>query len=198
MHRDQWLALVRKELPEQRYQHTLGVVETAVRLAEKYGADVEKAELAAILHDYAKYWPGEKMREIMLQDERAKEVLNYGKPLWHAHAGAIAAERELGITDPAVLDAIRYHTSGRVGMTLLEKIVWLADYIEPGRQFPGVEKVREIAEDDLDAAIVTAFAQTIAYLAERKQPIYPVTVEAYNDLLQACEAKRQEEGERRS
>lgn len=181
--KERWLSVVREALPEKRYIHTIGVMETAVRLAEQYGCDVEKAELAAILHDYAKYWSGEKMAALIRQDERSKAVLNHSRSLWHAYAGALAAEREFGVRDPDVLDAIRYHTSGRAGMSLLEKVIWLADYIEPGRSFPGVDDVRKKAEESLDEAMILALGRTIRFLIENKQPVYPLTFEAYNDLV---------------
>jgi predicted HD superfamily hydrolase involved in NAD metabolism len=96
-------------------------------------------------------------------------------------------EKEAGVSDPEVLDAIRYHTSGRPCMTLLEKVIYLADYIEPGRHFPGVEEVREMAKEHLDKALVKAIQNTILFLMKKNQTIYPETFYTYNDLIQKLE-----------
>jgi predicted HD superfamily hydrolase involved in NAD metabolism len=101
----------------------------------------------------------------------------------HAEVAAFVAEQEYGINDPEVLDAIRYHTSGRVGMTLLDKIVCLADYIEPGRNFPGVDRIRELAEHNLEQALVAGFDSTITFLIEKQKVIFPLTVLARNDIV---------------
>jgi putative HD superfamily hydrolase of NAD metabolism len=141
---------VRAQMPERRWAHTAGVMETAVSLAERYGADPAKAELAAILHDVAKYWKIEDQKRELIESGEAGDLLEYDPQLWHAHVGAYVARRDYGIEDPEVLDAIRWHTSGRIGMTTLEKVVCLADYMEPGREFPGVDRIREEAVRSLD------------------------------------------------
>ncbi|MFL0364274.1 bis(5'-nucleosyl)-tetraphosphatase (symmetrical) YqeK [Pseudobacillus sp. 179-B 2D1 NHS] len=182
MKREEALSLVRKQITEHRYVHTLGVVETAIMLAEKYGADVEKAELAAIFHDYAKFRPKEEMATIIEQQQMDPQLLAFHSELWHAPVGAYLVQKEAGIEDEEVLDAIRYHTSGRMGMTLLEKVVYVADYIEPGRHFPGVEEVRELAKNNLDAALIQALKNTIQFLMKKNQPVYPDTFHTYNDL----------------
>ncbi|MED0662605.1 bis(5'-nucleosyl)-tetraphosphatase (symmetrical) YqeK [Geobacillus thermodenitrificans] len=183
MEREQALRIVKEQLTEHRYEHTLGVVETAVKLAERYGADVKKAELAAIFHDYAKFRPVEEMKQLILAQNMPNDLLVYNSELWHAPVGAYLVQTEVGIDDPEVLDAIRYHTSGRAGMTLLEKIIYLADYIEPGRRFPGVDDVRRLAEEDLNRALLQAVKNTIAFLLEKGQLIYPDTIHAYNSLV---------------
>ena len=148
MNREEALALVREQITERRYIHTLGVVESAIELAGQYGADVKKAELAAIFHDYAKFRPKEEMEQIIISEKMAPDLLAYNTELWHAPVGAYLVEKEAGITDQEILDAIAYHTSGRVGMSLLDKIIYLADYIEPGRSFPGVAEVRLTAKEN--------------------------------------------------
>lgn len=183
MNRDKLIEAVRPQMPERRWKHTLGVMETAVKLARQYGADPIAADQAAILHDVAKYWTVDAMEEAIREEGLHTEVLQYGKELWHAHAGAYAAARDYGIDDPAIQDAIRYHTSGRVGMTLLEKVIWLADLIEPGRNFPEVERIRELAERDLNGALVAGFDTTLLFLVEQRKPIFPLTVLARNALL---------------
>jgi predicted HD superfamily hydrolase involved in NAD metabolism len=183
MDREKALSIVREQLTEHRYQHTIGVMETALSLARKYGGDEKKAELAAIFHDYAKFRPKEEMARIISEQGMEPALLNYNSELWHAPAGAYLVEKEAGIADREVLDAIAYHTSGRPGMSRLEKIIYLADYIEPGRHFPGVEEVREMAERDLDQALIQSVKNTIQFLLKKGQPVYPDTFHTYNDLV---------------
>ena len=187
MERQVALNLVKSQLTEHRYLHTLGVMETAISLAEKYGADSKKAEIAAIFHDYAKFRPKDEMKEIITSQGMPQDLLLFNSELWHAPVGAYLVEKEAGVTDSEVLDAIRYHTSGRTCMTLLEKVIYLADYIEPGRHFPGVDEVRELAKEHLDKALVKAIQNTILFLMKKNQTIYPETFYTYNDLIQKLE-----------
>ncbi|HEX7063668.1 MAG TPA: bis(5'-nucleosyl)-tetraphosphatase (symmetrical) YqeK [Bacillales bacterium] len=184
MDRETALKIVKRQLTERRYEHTVRVTDTAVRLAEKYGADTEKAELAGILHDYAKFRPEDEMKEMIRQSgELPDELLSYDLELWHAPVGAVLIRKEAGISDPDILKAIESHTTGRAGMSLLEKVIFLADYIEPGRDFPGVDQVRELAENDLDAAIVQALKNTVQFLMGKGHKVYPDTIAAYNNLV---------------
>lgn len=184
MERDVALKLVKEQLTEHRYQHTLGVMETAIALARRYGADEKKAETAAIFHDYAKFRPKEEMKEIIKTQGFSQDLLMFNAELWHAPAGTYLVEKEAGIKDREILDAIRYHTSGRPGMSLLEKIIYLADYIEPGRHFPGVEEVREMSKENLDKALIQSVKNTILFLMKKNQTVYPETFHTYNDLIQ--------------
>ncbi|RXZ77208.1 HD domain-containing protein [Paenibacillaceae bacterium] len=183
MNREAMIADVKRQMPERRWIHTQGVMDTAMLLAERFGANAEHAELAAILHDVAKYWPVDQMAAAIREEAKYSDILDYDKELWHAHAGAYVAERDYGVANTDVLNAIRYHTSGRVGMSLLEKVVWLADLIEPGREFPTVNKIREIAEHSLEQALVAGFDTTIVFLIEKRKRIYPLTIKARNDLI---------------
>lgn len=183
MNDDELLKIVQKQMPERRWQHTLGVIESAVKLATQYGADVDKARRAAILHDVAKYWPNEKLETIIRSQHLPHELLVHDPKLWHAPVGAWYAEHELNITDREVLDAIRYHTSGREGMTLLDKVVCLADYIEPGRVFPAVDTIRALAKHNLNQALIASFNSTLSFLIQQGETIYPLTVLTRNDLI---------------
>ncbi len=183
MEREKALELVRKQLPEKRYRHTLGVLETALRLAEKYGCDPKKAELAAIFHDYAKYRPEEELKQIIIDQKLPEKMLEFHPEIWHGPAGAYLVEKEAGITNQDILNAIRYHTTGRPDMSLLEKIIFISDYIEPGRNFPGVEETRNLAEEDLDLAILQSLQNTLLFLIKKKAAIYPDTIETYNSFL---------------
>ncbi|BCE15522.1 hypothetical protein RSC3_02878 [Bacillus paralicheniformis] len=110
-------------------------------------------------------------------------MLDFHHELWHAPAGAALVKTEVGITDEDILSAIRFHTSGRPNMTLLEKVIYVADYIEPGRRFPGVEEVRTLAEEDLDLALIQALKNTMTFLISKNQAVYPETVATYNALV---------------
>lgn len=185
MDREKMIEIVKEQMTDHRFQHTLGVAATAAELANRYGADPLKADTAGLLHDFCKFWDKERMKSIILESPVIpSDLLHYDKELWHAPVGAAVVREQLGIEDSDVLDAITYHTSGRPGMSLFEKILWLADYIEPGRQFPGVEVVREMAQQDLNLALVQALGNTITFLVKQKKRIYPLTLETYNDLVQ--------------
>jgi len=189
--RENLIQQVREQMTEHRFIHTLGVAQAAEALAKQYGADPKEADLAGILHDYCKFWERAKMAEIIQKEESIpSELLRYDKELWHAPVGAYIVERDLGVTNSMVLDAIRYHTSGRKNMTLLDKILWLADYIEPGRQFPGVEEIRELARRNLNEALAKALGNTLMFLVKQNKRIYPLTVEAYNGILAELQETR--------
>ncbi|MEK4464883.1 bis(5'-nucleosyl)-tetraphosphatase (symmetrical) YqeK [Paenibacillus sp. FSL R10-2796] len=187
--REALIEAVSAQMPDKRWKHTLGVMETSIQLAKQYGADPERAEKAAILHDVAKYWPVERMKEIIEQNQLNLDLLVYDKQMWHSEVGAFVAEKDYGITDPDIINAIRFHTSGREDMSLLEKIVCLADYIEPGRDFPGVDKIREKAQVSLEEGLVAGFDSTISLLLEKRRVIFPLTVLARNDLVRILEDK---------
>ncbi|WP_314584672.1 bis(5'-nucleosyl)-tetraphosphatase (symmetrical) YqeK [Paenibacillus terrigena] len=182
--REAIIEAVRGQMPEKRWAHTLGVMQTSIELAERFGGDPTRAELAAILHDVAKYWSTDRMERIIREEQLPAILLEHDKQLWHAPVGAFVAEQEFGITDVEVLDAIRYHTSGREQMTLMDKIVCLADYIEPGRDFPGVNNIRQLANHSLEEGLIAGFESTIALLISRRKRIFPLTIDARNDLIQ--------------
>lgn len=187
MKREVMMESVRSEMPERRWVHTLGVMETAVKLAERFGADPVKADAAAILHDVCKYWRVDEQARIIRENGLPSDLLEYDKELWHAHAGAWLARERYGVQDEEVLDAIRYHTSGRGRMTLLDKVVCLADYMEPGRDFPGVHNIRENAEYSLEKALLAGFDGTIRFLLDKGKRIYPLTLAARNGLIEELE-----------
>jgi predicted HD superfamily hydrolase involved in NAD metabolism len=183
MNREDIIISVSSGMPERRWIHTLGVMSTARQLAQQYGEDPDRAELAAIIHDVAKFWPVEQQRNYIIQHELDLELLQYNKELWHAEIGAHLTWAQYGIDDQGIIDAIRYHTSGRADMSKIEKIVWLADYIEPNRNFPGVEEARKLAETSLEESILFGLNATIIVLIEKNRVIYPCTLAARNSLL---------------
>lgn len=171
---------VQMQMSEKRFKHVLGVEETAVALAKKYGASKEKASIAALTHDYAKERPDDEFQLVIRRDGFDLELLNWNNAIWHGIVGADFVQRELGIDDEEILNAIRLHTTGGAVMSLLDKIIYVADYIEPGRDFPGVKEARELALVDLDEAVAYETKHTLAHLIETEKPIYPKTIETYN------------------
>lgn len=175
---------IRPLLSEKRYRHSVNVAKEAVRLAKKYGADPGKAEIAGILHDCMKDLSPEKQLKKMQQfDIILTDVEQSGKKLWHAILGAAYVQRELHVQDPDILSAIRYHTTGRAGMPLLEKVLFVADFTSADREYPGVESMRKKADRSLEEAILEGTAFTICELAQGGWCIHPDTVALYNETI---------------
>ncbi|MBQ2902132.1 MAG: bis(5'-nucleosyl)-tetraphosphatase (symmetrical) YqeK [Agathobacter sp.] len=168
-------------LDEPRYEHTLGVMYTAGCIAMAHGYDVPKAMLAGLLHDCAKCMTHEERLELCEKNQvavTASELEN--KALLHAKAGAILAKIEYDITDEDILHAIAVHTTGEPNMNMLDKIIYIADYIEPGRdKAPNLELVRALAYKDLDACMAQILYDTLHYLQSRGGHIDQTTTEAY-------------------
>lgn len=174
---------VEKRLPSGRFNHVLRVAQTAMVLAERFGENKKRAEVAALLHDVAKAMPKEQLKRIVEHEGDPDSVLSFHHELWHGPAGAAIARDEFGIEDGDILAAIRYHTTGRAGMVRLERIIFIADMIEPGRDFPGVEQLRAEADRSLDAALLACSAHSLQYLAGSRAAIHPNTLRCYNDSL---------------
>lgn len=161
---DPILTQLQKTLSKERYRHTLGVEQTAVELARRYGEDLEKTRVAALLHDCARCLDSVEMRKLV-GDGVGDTTL---RALMHAPAGAELARQKYGVEDRQILSAIRWHTTGHEGMTKLEKIVYLADFIEPNRpKYPGIEELRAEAYRDLDRAVALAAENTMRYVRAR-------------------------------
>lgn len=188
---DEILIRLSELLSEKRYHHTLGVVEAAEKLAERYGADPESAKIAALLHDYCKDMKKEEY-EFYIQKYSIPfdEIAEGNRELMHGRIARYIAEKEYQIQDQDILHSIEYHTTGRKQMSLLEKIVALADYIERGRNFPGADEIRQLAEKDLNKALLLAMDGTIAHLIEKKRLIHPDTIEARNCLILQIQKNR--------
>lgn len=169
-------------LKHRRIPHVLGTEQEAVRLAERYGGDVEKARVAALLHDCTKKLDMEEQLTLCKQygielDELEQQALK----LLHAKTGAAIARDVFGVDDE-IYSAIRYHTTGRANMTKLEKIIYLADYIEPSRDFPGVDKLRKVCYEDLDKGLLLGLEMTIAEMSAMGSPVHHATIEARDAL----------------
>ena len=171
-----------KALDPKRYEHTLGVAYTAAALAMRYGDDVNNAILAGMLHDCAKCLANEKRLSICEKYNIAVNEAERKNPyLLHAKVGSFLAMKKYGVTDKDVINAILNHTTGRPGMSLLEKIIWIADYIEPGRkQAPNLPLIRKLAFEDLDQALLTALRDTLEYLHAGKMEVDNMTQRTYD------------------
>ena len=184
--KQQYIDIIKPMLTQKRFEHSLNVSEEAVKLAKKYGADTEKAELAGLLHDILKDTPPEKQLKILADfGIIMRDVELSAKKFWHAISGAVYIKHVLHIEDEDVYNAVRYHTTGRKNMTLLEKVIFIADFISKDRNYPGVEDMRKAAYKNLDKAIVEGIAFTITELAKDRAPIVPETIDAYNDAVWA-------------
>ena len=171
-----------KELDEDRYRHTQGVMYTSAALAMRYGADLKKALLAGLLHDCAKCIPGHtKIRMCEKYNLEISEIERKNPSLLHAKLGAYLAKDKYDIEDEEILMAIRSHTTGRPGMSLLEKIVYIADYIEPMRyKASRLPEIRKLAFEDLDECMYEILKDTLEYLEEDSaDDIEPTSKEAY-------------------
>jgi len=173
----------RSALNNNRYHHTMRTVMTAIELAHRFGADAKRARLAALLHDCARGMSLSQMQELLQQSGMQVDAKSMDSvSLLHAHAGAALAKTQFGIDDPAILQAIAGHTTGTDHMNMLDKIIYLADMIEPGRDFPGVERLRSLAKQNLDRAVLAAMEHTLSYLKSRGQSIHPDSVAALEAL----------------
>lgn len=173
-----------RDIGIKRYKHSLRVVEVAARLAKIYNADIEKVKTAALLHDCAKFQEERSLlKRISDFDIILDDVMQNNRELIHGPLGAKIAEIEYCILDKEILDAIYYHTIGRVDMTLLDKIIYIADYIEPRRNFSGVEEIRVMAFKDLNESLLMAMDNTILFLIKNNNLIHPNTIEARNHLI---------------
>ncbi len=170
------------KLDHKRYEHTLGVAYTAAALAMRYGEDMHKALLAGLLHDCAKCMSNDKRLAICEKYNIAISEAERKNPfLLHAKVGSFLAMKKYGVSDKNVINAILNHTTGRPGMSLLEKIIWIADYIEPGRkQAPNLARIRQLAFEDLDQALLIALEDTLQYLHAGKMEIDTMTQKTYD------------------
>jgi predicted HD superfamily hydrolase involved in NAD metabolism len=181
---------IRKRFTDKLLAHTKGVEQTARRLAVVYGADEEKAALAALLHDYGKTYPEDDLLHIAQTNNIADEFSLQEPVLLHAPVGAWLLEHEQGIEDCDILNAVRVHTTGAANMTLFSGIIYIADYIEPGRNFPGVDKIRELAFRDLHRALLGAVDLTIRSVLDKQGILHPGSI-AFRHWLISVLRKRE-------
>lgn len=154
---------IEDNLSEKRKLHTYGVRDTALILAEQYGCDREKAEIAALSHDLYRSVPEKVLNYHITHMGLPKRYLNNAN-LAHSKIAALMIQREFGIDDRDIINAVSFHTTGRAGMSLLEKIIYISDATEPGRSYPGVEALRRLVKEDIDKACLISLANTIDYI----------------------------------
>lgn len=183
--REELLGLLQENLSQKRYEHVLRVEKVGTQLAEHYGESVEKASIACLLHDLKKQEDDQTSRQTIIAENLPLDLLDFGNSVWHGPVAAVYAQKQLDVSDEDILNAVKNHTVGSEHMSMLEKIVFVADYIEPARNFPAAEKARNLAEKSLDAVVGYASRQTLQYLLENKLKIYPQTILTYNKYLMA-------------
>ena len=198
---NEYIQALRKEVKKEftadkaRYWHTIGVAETSACLAMRYGVDMQKAFTAGLLHDCAKCMGNDKLLSACEKHHIPVTDVERRNPyLLHAKVGSYLAKEEYKVEDPEILSAILYHTTGHPNMTLLEKIIFTADYIEPGRkQAPNLKIIRQMAFIDLDAAVKKILEDTLDYLRSGDGEMDPMTEETYQYYKNYNENKKSEE-----
>ncbi len=180
---DEYKSLLKQRLKPSRYEHSLCVADEAVRLAEKYGADKEKSYIAGLLHDVMKNAPVEEHLKIF--EDFGIILTNVelnAKKLWHAMSGALYVEYILDINDREIIDAIRYHTTARAGMTNLDKVLYIADFTSADRDYDDVDVMRRLADNSIEDALKYALSYSIIDLVKSNKPVHPDTLAAYNEI----------------
>ncbi|WP_119325996.1 bis(5'-nucleosyl)-tetraphosphatase (symmetrical) YqeK [Companilactobacillus musae] len=180
LNRDEILNRMHDTLSDFRYTHCLRVEKVCRGLAAEYDGDVERAGLAGLLHDYAKERSDQEFIDVIKNKNLDPELLKYNNAIWHGIVGAEIIKDELGIYDEDVLNAVRRHTVGATKMTQVDKCVFVGDFIEPQRDFPGIKEARKYAEKSLDAAVAFELKHSVQHLVTKNRAIYPATFVSYN------------------
>ena len=181
---DQMREKLKLALTEKRYNHSIGVMQTAVSLARLYGANVEKTAVAALLHDCAKNYSKSEMLELCERfGVQLDPITRESTGLIHGFLGAVIADKYYGVNDEEIYDAIYYHTVGKPDMPLITKIIYIADGIEPNRNYEGVERIRETAFEDIDRALILQIDSTIKSVISRGGLIHTNTINTRNFYL---------------
>lgn len=173
---------IERNMTEKRRNHTYAVVEEAKALSQRYGEDMEKAELAALFHDFFRGVSEAALNGYVRQLGLGQAYLDNAN-LAHSKIAAFIMERDFHVQDQDIINAVKYHTTGRAGMTRLEKIIYLADAIEPNRLYPGIEEIRELAFRDLDEACLASLRHSIDYVKSKGLYLDQDTVMARDSLL---------------
>lgn len=187
---DEYKAILKDRLNEKRYYHSLCVADEAVRLAEKYGADTKKAYLAGLLHDITKN--AESREHLHIFSEFGiilTDVEKNAEKLWHAMSGAAYIEHILNIKNPEIIDAVRYHTTAKANMSLLAKILYLADFTSIDRDYEDVSVIRSLVDKSLEDAFIYALQYSISDLVKNKKAVHIDTVNAYNEAVKSLGGK---------
>ncbi len=181
---EEFKLLIKERLKPDRYVHSVNVAKSAAYLAEKYGADKQKAYAAGLLHDVMKNASDfEQLSVIAKAGFEMTDCEKVNKKLWHSISGAAFVKAELGITDEDFVNSVRYHTTARRGMSLLEKIIYIADYISAERDYPDVDVMRALADKSLEEAMLYSLKYTISTLVGKNLVLHPDSVDAYNEII---------------
>lgn len=176
--------IIKSIMSENRYNHCVNVSKEAVKLAKRYGGDEEKAAVAGILHDITKEMPKEEQLQIMLDSGIILDDIQKKAPkLWHGISGSVYIKKHFGIEDEDILNAICYHTTGRAGMSLLEKIIFVADFTSEERTYKGVATMRKKSRKSLEDAMLYGFKFTFSDLSSRELAIHPDELACYNEIV---------------
>lgn len=182
---------IKENLSKERYIHTMGVISVSKKLAKINDVSEEKAEIAALCHDIAKNLTKDKMRELIEENNIQLSQDEKGSfPVWHGVVAPIVAKQKLKIDDIEILQAIRWHTTGKENMTKLDKIIYIADMIEPSREFKGVKEIREETLKDLDKGVLVGLTKTIKYLLKSGATIDINSIKARNYLINESKEKK--------
>lgn len=181
---NQYKSFLKSRLNEKRYYHSLCVADEALRLADMYGADREKAYIAGLLHDITKNATADEHLKIFsAYDIILSDVERQAEKLWHAISGSAYVKYFLDVDDSEIVSAIRYHTTAKADMSLLERILYLADFTSLDRDYDDVDVMRKLVDNSLEEALIYALRYTIKELLDKGAPIHPDTVSAYNDVV---------------
>ena len=177
-------SLLKSRLKEKRFIHSLNVADKAKALAETFGVDSERAYVAGLVHDITKNTDNDEQLQMINESGiiLSLEEQNNLK-LWHAISGSVFLKQKLGFEDEEIISAVRYHTTGKAGMTVLEKIIYIADFVSDERDFPGVQHMRKLAFESLDKAAMYAVEFCIPSLVKKTQVLHPDSVALYNELV---------------
>ena len=181
---DEYIGIIRKRLSDYRFYHSVCVSESARELARRYGANEEQAVIAGLLHDATKETDLKDQLELIKRAGIEISDFELKQPkLYHQMSGMAFAKLELGIEDEEILFAIRYHTTGRADMSLLEEIVYLADFISADRDYKDIDEIRRRTELGKEQGLLYATSYTINSIVSKGRPLHPDTVGAYNSFL---------------
>lgn len=195
MNTEEMLGQLKENLTEKRFRHTLGVAQEALRLAPKFNVDKDKAYVAALLHDCAKNFSAEKVEDYCKRYNVRLDIYSRSeKALIHAFLGSLVAEVDYGVEDEEILNAIYYHTTGRENMTPLEKLIYLADMTEPGREMPQSAQIRAMVEENIDDALIYAIGCSVSYVIKKGGLVHPDSIFAHNYLVK----QRREKNDRQT
>lgn len=181
--REELINKLKSALTTSRFEHVLRVEQMAIKLAKQNDVDLELASIAGLCHDYAKQRPDEDFIKLIKKYHLDDILLHYGNAIWHGEVGYLMVQNELGVQNIDILNAIKHHTTGAKYMSKLEQIVYMADYIEMGRDFPGVEEARKITFHSLSNGVAYQTKHTLEYLISQNKPVHPKTIDTYNQWV---------------